>query len=63
MKKVSPVPSEIRLVSTTPFPNKLFVCHAKINDEVGASLKRLFKGSGKLEKKLETTESMINYSI
>ena len=57
MKKTSSVPSEIRLVSTTPFPHKLFVCHARIKDEVGVSLKQFIEGSGNLEKKLETTFS------
>ena len=54
MNKVNLVNSEIRLVSTTPFPDRLFVCHAKIKDEVGVSLKQLFKGTGNLEKELGT---------
>jgi len=53
MIKANSVHSEIRLVSTTPFPDKLFVCNAKINDEVGASLEKLFAGSINLDNKLE----------
>ena len=54
MKKISSVPSEVRLVSTTPFPQKLFVCHAKIKDEAGVSLKQLFEGNGNLDKEMGT---------
>ena len=66
MNEVNTVYSEVRLVSTTPFPEKLFVCHARIKDEVAGSLKKFFDGNGTLEKDLETTFNqylVYNYNL
>ena len=52
MDEVTPRYSELRLVSTTPFPEKLFVCHARIKDDVGPSLEQLFNHSGTPDKEL-----------
>lgn len=47
MKENSLAPSEIRLVSTTPMPDHLFACFAKIKPEAGAALKAVFNGGKK----------------
>lgn len=44
MKEAQSIASEVRLVSTVPFPDHLFVCLAKIKPEAGASLKAVFAG-------------------
>jgi uncharacterized protein YciI len=47
MKSDSLTPSEVRLVSTIPMPEHLFVCLAKIKTEAGATLKAVYKGGKK----------------
>ena len=61
MKQVWPVPSQMKLVPTVPFPDHLFVCNAKIKPEAGESLKSVFAGGKIPSKKLETalTEHLI----
>jgi len=66
MNKISPVPSELKLVSTVPFPERLFVCFAKIKDDVAASLKNLFESGKSLPKTLDDTFSrhlIYNYAL
>ena len=54
MKEGAPVPSEIRLVSTMPFLEHLFVCFAKIKPQAGKLLKRVFSSGKNPPTKLKT---------
>ena len=54
MNEVNPLYTELRLVSTTPFPERLFVCLARIKDDIRKSLKQLFP-DGKITDKVNRT--------
>jgi hypothetical protein len=47
------VPTEIRLVSSEPIPQQLFVCSARIKTEAGQSLKSLFESGFELPEDLD----------
>jgi uncharacterized protein YciI len=55
MNQKWPIPEEIRLVSSEPTPEKLFVCSAKVNTEAGLALKQMFESGGDLPGDLKFT--------